>query len=98
MTITILRSAIEDLARGHEFYERQAEGLGYYFSDSLAADVESLLIYAGIHSKDHGYHRLLARRFPYAVYYDVRDNQAIRIHAVLDCRQNPEWTESRLNQ
>lgn len=95
MTIVILRSAIEDLWRGREFYEQQGEGLGDYFDESLAADIESLRLYAGIHSKAYGYHRMLAERFPFAIYYDV-DEQEIRVRAVLDCRRDPKWIRSRL--
>ena len=42
MRIVILRSAIEDLVRGREFYEKQGEGLGDYFDEALAADIDSL--------------------------------------------------------
>jgi len=38
----------------------------------------------------HGYHRMLSAKFPYAVYYDVVQDQ-IRVRAVLDCRRNPKW-------
>ncbi len=34
-TIKLLSSAIEDLYAGRIFYERQGEGLGEYFYDSL---------------------------------------------------------------
>ncbi len=37
MRIVILLSAIEDMARGRDFYERQGEGLGDYFEESLTA-------------------------------------------------------------
>lgn len=40
MRIVILRSAVEDLVRGREFYEKQGEGLGDYFDEALAADIE----------------------------------------------------------
>ena len=95
MTIVILRSAMDDLSRGRDFYEQQGEGLGNYFDESLAADIESLRLYAGIHSTSHGYHRMLAEKFPYAVYYEL-DNQEIRVRAVLDCRRDPKWIRSRL--
>ena len=88
MTIVVLRSAIEDLARGRAFYDAQGEGLGDYFDQSLAADLESLRLYAGIHRKFHGYHRLLAERFPYAVYSELAGHE-IRVRAVLDCRRDP---------
>ena len=93
--IVILRSAIEDLATGCDFYEQQGEGLGDYFSESLAADVESLRLYGGIHSKSFGYHRMLSGRFPYAVYYEFA-TQEVRVHAILDCRRDPKWIRSRL--
>ena len=68
MRIEILASAQDDLIAGHAFYERQGEGLGSYFLDTLFSDIDSLLIHAGIHAKYFDrYHRLLSRRFPFAV-------------------------------
>ncbi len=61
MKLRILDSAIEDLDRGRRFYERQGEGLGAYFLDSLFAEIDSLVLYGGIHRKVFGYHRLIAR-------------------------------------
>jgi len=60
MKLRILDSASEDLDRGRQFYERQGEGLGAYFLDSLFAEIESLMLYAGIHRKVFGFHRLIA--------------------------------------
>ena len=68
MKIQILASAVNDLADGRRFYERQSAGLGEYFLDSLFSDIDSLALYAGIHRKAFGFHRLLSRRFPYAIY------------------------------
>jgi hypothetical protein len=45
MDIKILPSALEDLRRGWRFYEKQQEGLGDYFQDSLFSDIDSLQIY-----------------------------------------------------
>ncbi len=69
MKIKILPSAIRDIEHGRIFYDRQGPGIGQYFFDSLFSDVDSLVLYAGIHSKHFGYHRLLSKRFPYAVSY-----------------------------
>ncbi|HNS20709.1 MAG TPA: hypothetical protein PKH24_09425 [Sedimentisphaerales bacterium] len=71
MRIKLLSSAMEDLFEGRLFYERQGEGVGEYFFDSLFSDIDSLTLYAGIHPKVFGCHRLLAKRFPYAIYYRV---------------------------
>lgn len=95
MRIVILRSAIEDLVRGREFYEKQGEGLGDYFDEALAADIDSLHLYAGIHATAHGCYRMLSAKFPYAVYYEIVADQ-IRVRAVLDCRRDPKWIRSRL--
>ncbi len=51
MRIRILDSARDDLDRGRRFYERQRQGLGAYFLDSLFSEIDSLVLYAGIHSK-----------------------------------------------
>ena len=67
MKVRVLRPALEDLAAGRQFYDRQQKGVGEYFFDSLFAEIDSLVLYAGIHRIQFGYHRLLARRFPYAI-------------------------------
>jgi hypothetical protein len=58
-------------------------------------DIESLRLYAGVHSKRFGYHRLLSERFPYAVYYDQEGTTA-RVWAVLDCRSDPNAIREKL--
>jgi len=57
MRIEILSEANEDLLDGYHFYERQAPNLGSYFLDSLYSDIDSLLVYAGIHPIVYGKHR-----------------------------------------
>jgi plasmid stabilization system protein ParE len=86
--IRILASAIRDLERGKRFYKRQGVTLGQYFIDSLFSDIDSLALYAGVHSISWGYHRLLSKRFPYAVYYKLNED-TIEIWRILDCRQHP---------
>jgi hypothetical protein len=71
LSIRLLSIAVDDIESGRSFYERQQAGLGDYFLDSLFSDIDSLLLYAGIHRKVFGYSRTLSRRFPYATYYRV---------------------------
>lgn len=85
-----------DLDDGEVFYEMLSPGLGQYFRDSLLADFQTLWLYAGIHSKQFGFYRLHASRFPYAIYYDIHNDSAI-IVAVLDMRQAPSKTVSKLS-
>jgi plasmid stabilization system protein ParE len=93
--VEILDEAERDLTDGFRFYEAQAEGLGDYFLDSLSADIDSLRLYAGIHPLHAGQRRLLSKRFPFAIYYDV-DGHVARVNAVLDCRRDPAWIQDRL--
>jgi plasmid stabilization system protein ParE len=95
MKIKILDAAEKDLEDGYLFYESRNSGLGSYFLDSIYADIDSLAYFGGIHMVVFGYHRLLARRFPFAVYYRVIEN-AVVVFAVLDCRRNPSWVRERL--
>lgn len=95
MKIKILESAKDDLKEGFLFYELQQEGLGAYFLESLFSDIESLKLYAGIHSIHFKkYHRLLSKRFPFAVYYRIEENKA-HIYAIIDCRRDPAWIRNK---
>lgn len=95
MKIQILPQAEQDLIDGLYFYEQQQPGLGCYFFDSLCSDIDSLDLFYGIHPVIFGQHRLLSKRFPFAVYYRI-ESEVVRIYAVLDCRKNPAWMRERL--
>jgi hypothetical protein len=95
MRLKILPSALEDLAYGRAFYAKQGENLGAYFFDSLFSDIDSLELFGGIHRKVFGYHRLLSKRFPFAVYYKMDGDVAV-VWRVLDCREKPEKTRQAL--
>ena len=95
MKVQILDEAEEDLLDGFRFYELQGRGLGDYYLDSLFSDIDSLGLYAGIHSVCLGYHRLLSKRFPFAVYYRVK-RDLVQVWAILDCRQDPIKIHARL--
>lgn len=99
MKLRLLRSAVEDLADGRSFYDLQQPGIGDLFFDNLFSDINSLALQAGIHAVHFGFHRALAARFPYAIYYKILDGEAV-VFRVLDCRRNPrtiadELTSSR---
>ena len=96
MKIKVLTSAIEDLYEGRKFYEKQRGGLGEYFFDSLFSDVDSLTLYAGIHAKVFGYHRMLSKRFPYAIYYTMKDDSVL-VWRILDMRRNPKKIKKSLH-
>jgi hypothetical protein len=93
--VFILEAAVEDLNKGRSFYELQAPGIGDYFWDCLITDIESLIIYAGVHCKSSGFFRMYSKRFPYAVYYEIVD-QAVYVAAVLPMKRDPAWISHKL--
>ena len=97
MKIEISKSADRDLIAGFRFYKKQRDDLGHYFLDSLISDIDSLALYAGIHRKVDGFHMMLSRRFPFAIYYKI-DAEVIRVRRVLDCRRRPNWIKNALRR
>lgn len=96
MKVVVLDEAEQDLEDGYWFYENQQEGIGDYFLNQLFTDLDSLPQYAGIHQVWFGkYHRMLSRRFPFGLYYTVVGDE-VRVHAILDMRQNPASIVRRL--
>jgi hypothetical protein len=70
-------------------------GVGDYFQDCLFSDIDSLVLYAGIHRQVFGFHRLLSKRFPYAIYYRVQGD-IVLVFRVLDCRRDPQQLRESL--
>ncbi|MDX2227436.1 MAG: type II toxin-antitoxin system RelE/ParE family toxin [Verrucomicrobiae bacterium] len=95
MKIRILDPAIEDIAKARIFYDHQALGLGAYFMDSIFGEIDSLVLYAGVHSIRHDYHRLVVRKFPFAVYCNLENEMAV-VYRILDCRRDPVWIQKQL--
>lgn len=96
MKIHLLDLAKDDLIEGYHFYETQEPGLGDYFLDNLYADIDSLRLFGGLHSKPYRhFHRALSKRFPFAIFYTVEDS-IVNVRAVVDCRRRPSWIRKHL--
>lgn len=95
--IRITEEVRQDLTEGFAFYELQESGAGDYFASSLKSDVASLRITAGIHREISGFHRMLSRVFPDAIYYRFSEN-IVAIIEVIDTRRDPKWIRNRLNR
>ena len=67
--IQVFTDAENDLIAGRNFYNKHGKTVGDYFWDSLLSDIESLVIFAGIHRQEYGFYRMLSKRFPYGIYY-----------------------------
>ena len=97
MTVITLDDAVGDIQAGRRFYESRERGIGDYFVESILADLQSLVLYAGIHSAHHGFHRMLSKRFPFAIYYEVTGDTAA-VYAILDMRRDPLWIRKELER
>lgn len=96
MTVSVLKTARADLSEGYWFYENQEPGLGDYFLQRIYEDLALLGSIAGIHRQlANGAHRMIARRFPYAIYYRIK-LKTVEVHAIIDCRRSPEWIKQHL--
>jgi hypothetical protein len=60
--VVVLAEAAEDIEQARNFYDAQEPGVGDYCADSLVADIESLALYHGTHSRHFGFCRMLAGR------------------------------------
>jgi hypothetical protein len=96
-TVVVLAEAAEDIERAKDFYDLQEYGAGDYCADSLVADIESLALYHGIHSRHFGFYRLLANRFPFGIYYRETKTET-QVFAVLDLRREPNWIRKELTK
>ena len=81
--------AEKDLFNAKHFYSKTNLVLGQYCVDSLMLDISRLQFFAGIHPQFNNRYRMVARKFPYSIYYQIFGNQVL-ILAVLDNRQNPK--------
>ncbi|MDL5046254.1 hypothetical protein QQ054_09425 [Oscillatoria amoena NRMC-F 0135] len=85
-----------DLADARCFYDLSGKTVGEYFFDTLFSEIDSLSLYGGIHARRYGFHTMLSKRFPYAVYYLLQNDEVI-VFRVLDCRQDPQVIEGKLS-
>lgn len=95
--IIILEEAAKDLEAAFDFYEKQEQGAGEYFTTNLLSDIDKLSSTSGIHRSEFGFFKKLSQKFPFAIYYKETID-AVVIYAVLDLRKNPLWTRDELQE
>ena len=91
--VYVMEEAVEDLDEGRSFYDLQEIGVGDYFWDCLIADIESLIIYAGIHRKKMDFYQMFAKYF--LKKYEIVTEIAYVV-AVLPMRRDPAWISDKL--
>lgn len=95
--VVVLEEATQDLEAARDFYDASELGIGSYFFDAMISDLESLSLFHGIHSLHFGYHRMLASRFPFGIYY-AETAQETQVIAILDLRRDPSWIHHEIQK
>src|ERR1041384_130772 len=97
MNVVILEDAAEGLESGAQFYESCETGVGDYFLDSILSDLDSLILFAGVHPIYYGFHRMLSKRFPFGIYYEV-EGDVVYVYPILELRRDPLSIRKRLRE
>ncbi len=81
--------AKEELDIAFGWYEGQRRRLGFEFLDCVEATIEAILQMPKMYTRHHhNFRRALIRRFPFAVFYTIEENEIV-VHAIFDNRQDP---------
>jgi plasmid stabilization system protein ParE len=93
--VFLSKDAVSDIESARDFYDLTSEKAGDYFVASILSDLESLNFYAGIHPVFFGFYRMLSRRFPFAIYYEINED-TVRVTGIFDMRSKPEGIIEKL--
>ena len=98
-TVQFESSAQDEIASAFEWYELQSFGLGGEFLRAVAAATERLehnaLAYPDV---GRNFHRILLRRFPYGLHYEILGNTVVSVLACLHQRRDPAVWPSGLSK
>lgn len=84
-------------SRVHNSMNRAQQVLTLPFLDSILSDLDSLILFAGVHPIYFGFHRMLSKRFPFGIYYEA-EADILYVYAILDLRRDPLWIRKQLRK
>ena len=88
----------EDVIAGYSWYEEKARGLGEEFLRMFYACANELLRNALLYQKVYGdFRRRLLRRFPYAIYFRIEENETL-VFGLFHCARDPRTISLRLSE
>lgn len=94
--VVVRRLAKQDIRQARAWYRKVSRVLADDFlkavDDAMKLAVERPLAFQVVHRT---FRRILRHRFPYAMFYDVGDNDSIVVVAVLHQARNPEILRQR---
>ena len=86
----------EDVMAGYAWYKDKSPGLGEEFLRmfyAYAGEIpHSPLLYRRVHGD---FRRRLLRRFPYAIYFRIKDNEVI-VFGLFHCARDPRTNRAKL--
>lgn len=95
-TLQFLPEVEEDVFNGYVWYETKSRGLGEDFLRMFYASANEIpwnpLLYPKVY-KD--FRRRLIRRFPYAIYFTIENDQII-VFGFFHCARNPQVAKTTL--
>ncbi len=95
LEVTSLAQA--DGAGAYKWYEERQPGCGEDFLVDLDQAFHRISEFGDTYERVAARcHRILLRRFPYCVYYELRDGGIALVRAVLHCSRDPELWKERL--
>jgi len=96
--LIVLPEAADDLRSAYWWYEEQGLGLGEEFIRVIQACFHSIQKKPETYRQVLGsYRRALARRFPYAIFYEFTEDK-IYIYSVFHCSRDPSKWKARLKK
>lgn len=95
-TLRFLPEVEEDAISGYAWYETKSRGLGEDFLRMFYAYSNEIqwnpLLYPTVYQD---FRRRLLRRFPYAIYFTIEDDQII-VFGLFHCARNPQAINEEL--
>ncbi len=90
--LQLLSCAEDDISTAVLWYEKQMNGLGHRFILSIDATIQSVqrnpLLYPKVYKN---FHRALIQRFPYGIYYFIKQDTIIVIAVFHEKRKPTRW-------
>jgi plasmid stabilization system protein ParE len=95
LPFVLTAEAEADLAEAAEWYEDKGAGLGVDLIKAVRAAINFAASNPEVYAKIHGdLRRAPVKRFPYGIFYRLRDQQ-LYVVAILHDRRNPTVWQSR---
>ena len=90
--IIVHREAQLEVQAAFNYYEEKSKGLGFEFMRSLDAALQSVKRNPNSYQKIYKEtHRILLRKFPYAIFYLVEETRIIVIAVLHQKRSEIDW-------